>query len=791
MPVAWISKLLLYAVAAWLLAAGLVASADPAERRIALIIGVGNYKAAPTLPNPPKDAHAVAQSLAKLGFEVDEKIDVDERQFATSLREFGIKAQSADVALFYFAGHGMQVDRENYLVPADAVLEREHDLVYEAMRLDLILSEVSQARNLGIVILDACRNNPFLKSSSTEIARSTRGLQVTPGLGRVDDVPKGTIVAMATRANAVADDGDANHSPFTAALLANFQTPGVELGLFFRKVRDAVLAATHGQQEPYTFGSLGAQAFYFNPQAPNQPPLVPPLIPVEMMDNVGSKVLGIAGIKDPDGDAVTIHVTGLPKGGVIRVGERALLIGDTLTLEQLAQVAFTPDGSFRGQAGSFSFSADDGRGGVVPASLFIKIVPSKRPPEVERDRTVLAVSNSLGIRQALGIREPTAPDGDPMVVTIAEVPGQGAVLNDEGHKLRLGDKMSPADLTRLSYDPGAAPGGDAGSFAYLVDDGHGGKTTGRLQFTVVGAAPAGTAALPSSMPGKPAEAKKPSVDNNAVIAMATPAPTPSPEKKAAEPRPSAVQPALSLSPQAGVGRPGERDCDHCPDMVELPAGGFTMGSQDGDPSSRPAHRVTLKNGFAIGKTVVTAGEWRACVSGGGCKPVVELAGAPDESPARNIGWDDAQDYLAWLSKISGRSYRLPSEAEWEYAARAGTATTYWWGDSLGRGNANCQDCGGAYNKDAPELASAFPANPNGLFGMGGGVAQWVADCWFPNYAGAPKDGSVRDKRDCHQRVIRGGSWRNDHSYAAAASRFYYEPDVRYIANGFRVVRDPR
>jgi formylglycine-generating enzyme required for sulfatase activity len=807
-PVKWLAKILGCA-AALLLLAGLLsaAAAQSSERRIALVIGVGKYKSAPILPNPPRDAHAVAQALVKLGFDVDEKLDVDERQFASSLREFGIKAQTADVALFYFAGHGMQVDRENYLVPADAMLQREHDLVYEAMRLDLVLSEVSQARNLGIVILDACRNNPFLKT--TQVARSTRGADLTPGLARVDDVPKGTIVAMATRANAVAEDGEGDHSPFTAALLANFQSPGIELGLFFRKVRDAVLATTRGQQEPYTFGSLGAQAFYFKPEAPNQPPAIPALIPVELQDNTGAKALGISGIKDPDGDPVTVHVTGLPKGGTLRVGDRVLLIGDTLTLDQLAHVTFTPDGSFTGQAGPFSFTADDGRGGVVPASLFIKIVPSRRPPEVERDRMVLAVSNSLGIRQALGIREPTDPEGDPMTVTVTELPTQGAIVNDTGHKLRLGDKMSPEDLTRLNYDPGASPGGDGGAFAYAVDDGHGGKASGHVRFTVVGATAPSAAEMPPpaappsaappsaapvaskpAAPPKPAAEKKTAEEKAPAIAMAT-SPPPAPPAGKEEGRRPGVQPALSGAPPGRVTQSAEHDCDHCPAMAELPPGSFTMGDNTGDPSSRPVHRVTLGRGFAISKTVITAGQWRACVAAGGCKPVVELAGAPDDSPARNVSWEDAQDYVAWLSKTAGRPYRLPSEAEWEYAARAGTESIYWWGNEPGRGHANCQDCGGPFNKDAPEPVSAFPANPFGLFGMGGGVAQWMADCWYPNYAGAPRDGSVRDKSECRERVIRGGSWRNDHTYATSASRFYYEPDVRYIANGFRVVRDQR
>ena len=736
--------------------------AKPSERRIALVIGIGAYKATPALPNPPKDAHAMALTLAKVGFDVDEELDIDFRTFQRSLREFGIKAQNADVAVFYFAGHGMQVERENYLVPADAKLERQHDLLYEAMSLDLVLGEASQARTLGIVILDACRNNPFTAHLGQQIARSTRAVDVGVGLARIDDPPKGTLVAMATRADAVAEDGDGEHSPYTQALLANLQTPGVELGLFFRKVRDAVLAATRGRQEPYTFGSLGAEPFYFFPEPPKTPPVVPALAPIELLDNAGTKPLAIKGIRATDGQSLVARITGLPKGGTLRLGDRLLLIGDTLTISQLAEISFTPDGSYTGQAGPFTFDvgAEGDNSNVVPASLFIKILPSNRPPEVEAERGLTVAS------PVLAIRPPTDPDGDALTIVVTAVPEHGVVRNEAGQALKLGDHLEPTTITRLSFDPGLSRAGDAGSFAYLVDDGRGGKVSGQVHLSISEGATVAAAA-----PSRHAEATP--------VAMAPLPPPPQP----------AVKPAVSLAPAPPPAAAGGRDCAQCPALAELPAGTFTMGAAAGDPSSRPAHSVTLAHGFAIAKSPVTVAEWHACAAAGVCKVVAELEQAADDSPARNLSWDDAQDYVGWLSKLSGKTYRLPTEAEWEYAARGGTSTTYWWGDKLENGKANCQDCGTPYHKEAPEPVSTFPANPFGLSDMAGGVAQWVADCWFPSHAGAPKDGSARDKKDCHQRVLRGGSWRNDHSYAASSSRFFYEPTVRYLANGVRVARD--
>ncbi|HYD30892.1 MAG TPA: caspase family protein, partial [Azospirillaceae bacterium] len=243
------------------------APADPGKR-VALVIGIGRYQYAPPLPNPPNDARAIAAALRQLGFEVDEQVDLDARDLTRALREFGLRASVADVALVYFAGHGLQVGGQNYLIPADARLERVRDLLYEALPLNLFMGELAQAKQLGILMLDACRNNPFVQQLAAS-GDPGKALAVQAGLARVEDTPSDTLVAMATRADAVAEDGAGNHSPYTAALLEQLAEPGLELSLFFRRVRDNVLKTTNGRQEPYIFGSLGATPFYFNPLPAN------------------------------------------------------------------------------------------------------------------------------------------------------------------------------------------------------------------------------------------------------------------------------------------------------------------------------------------------------------------------------------------------------------------------------------------------------------------------------------------------------------------------------------------
>ncbi|HYM02441.1 MAG TPA: SUMF1/EgtB/PvdO family nonheme iron enzyme, partial [Stellaceae bacterium] len=230
-----------------------------------------------------------------------------------------------------------------------------------------------------------------------------------------------------------------------------------------------------------------------------------------------------------------------------------------------------------------------------------------------------------------------------------------------------------------------------------------------------------------------------------------------------------------------------RDCPECPLMVRIAAGSFAMGLASGDVTAEPVRTVTVR-AFALGQRPVSVGEWKACVAQGGCASVPRMAD-DEHASMHNLSWDDTQRYVAWLAKKTGHRYRLPSEAEWEYAARGRTTTHYWWGDQVGVGLANCSDCGGKQQKDAPLPVEDYKPNPFGLLGVHGGVAQWVADCWFPNYHGAPSDAGARDRKGCDSRVLRGGSFRNDHNNITSAVRNYYDASVRYTGNGFRVAAD--
>ena len=236
-----------------------------------------------------------------------------------------------------------------------------------------------------------------------------------------------------------------------------------------------------------------------------------------------------------------------------------------------------------------------------------------------------------------------------------------------------------------------------------------------------------------------------------------------------------------------------RECARdCPEMIVIPAGGFTMGSptteQGRDNNEGPQHKVTIAKPFAVSKYAVTFADWDACVSVGACPKAAASGFGRDRKPVIDVGWDDAQTYVAWLSKMTGQSYRLLTEAEWEYAARAGTTTAYYWGDEIGKGNANCNACGSQWDAKQTSPVGSFAANQFGLYDMAGNVFQWAQDCYHPDYNEAPTDGSAWTSGDCSDRVVRGGSWNFNPQFLRSAYRLGISAVFRNYYFGFRVGR---
>lgn len=256
------------------------------------------------------------------------------------------------------------------------------------------------------------------------------------------------------------------------------------------------------------------------------------------------------------------------------------------------------------------------------------------------------------------------------------------------------------------------------------------------------------------------------------------------------------------------------------EMVVIPAGSFRMGCVSGVGCREgvrrqggrrwtlgefPVHEVTIPRPFAVSKHAVTFAQWDACVDAGGCLETTtsesrrrrrrQIGYRPDDEgwgrgnrPVINVSWDDAQRYVRWLSSRTGENYRLLSESEWEYAARAGTSTAYSWGNEIGSGRANCDGCGSQWDNGKTAPVGSFSANAWGLHDVHGNVYEWVQDCVNVSYNGAPLDGSSWESGNCVERVLRGGYWEDYPDDLRSAYRFYAASELRWLIVGFRVAR---
>ncbi len=235
-----------------------------------------------------------------------------------------------------------------------------------------------------------------------------------------------------------------------------------------------------------------------------------------------------------------------------------------------------------------------------------------------------------------------------------------------------------------------------------------------------------------------------------------------------------------------------RDCPNCPEMVILPVGSFTIGRANGLDNEKPPQKISLSKKIAMSRFEVTFDEWQACVAAQACRGELDDHGwGRGRQPIINMNFAEAEGYAKWLSRLTGKRYRLPSEAEWEYAARAGSKSAYWWGDEPGRGKANCRECGPPADGHRALPVGTYSPNPFGLFDMNGNVWEWTSDCWQDNHQGIPADGSPRlaSGGACVQRVMRGGSW---YYYPRMSTGYARAPNDHRLFSyniGIRLVRE--
>ena len=268
----------------------LVPDAAWADKRVALVVGNSSYQAVPQLPNPSRDASSVAKMFRDAGFDsVEIQQNVGNLEFKRAIRKFEVMADQADIAVVYYAGHGLEIGGTNYLIPVDARLASDRDADDEAIPLERLVSSADGARRLRLIILDACRDNPFVTTMRRERKVATRG--VTAGLGKVEPTSTDTLIAYAAKAGSTADDGDGQHSPFTTAVLKNLTVPGLDVRLAFGRVRDDVLKMTGSRQEPFVYGALGGGnvSLVPAPVVPQEAPVSDVKADYELVQKIGTK----------------------------------------------------------------------------------------------------------------------------------------------------------------------------------------------------------------------------------------------------------------------------------------------------------------------------------------------------------------------------------------------------------------------------------------------------------------------------------------------------------------------
>jgi formylglycine-generating enzyme required for sulfatase activity/uncharacterized caspase-like protein len=678
------------------------------SKRLALIIGNGKYKNIPSLRNPINDAKDMAAALKNLGYEVILKTDASRQAMIEAMQDFGAKLQKqGGVGLFYFSGHGLQVQGINYLIPSDADIKSEADVEFATVELDRVMAQMKRAKNqLNLVFLDACRDNPY----DTRIKGLKKGLAGIKG-------PTGTLIAFATAPDAPSWGGKPGerNSVYTKYLLEGLRDKSHwRLTDLLIAMRNQVMAETQNepvQQVPWESGSL-----------------------------TGKFCFGTCGDEGQRAD-LEQQLAELEQQRAEINRQRAQLEQQQLEQDQLRQQGL----------------------------------------EFERQRALLELEQAkLRLQQAeleqqrAELEKQKAPDPTP-----PQQISQGEQINSEAiFNLERGMfETTQQYFARLNQ---AAQKGDRryqAGVAYLKNYNADNETLfvslkwqaewvkeylgTYSKFGIVKIAPGDAEALWKAGKNKPLFFTAELAENSqnitgGVLVEGGKAWT------------------ISISP--------------IPEMVTIPAGRFQMGGT-GD-NEKPIHWVSLKS-FSMSRYEITFDEYDYFAEATGRSKPSDKNWGRGKRPVIHVSWYDATAYAEWLSQVTGEQYRLPTEAEWEYAARGGTDTDYWWGNDVGSNNANCSN---SYCKDRFEYTApvgSFAPNPFGLYDTAGNVWEWTCSEYEGKYSGKEQRCLSQNIASNESRLsLRGGSWNNDVARVRSADRFVRSPTDRTDYVGLRVARLP-
>lgn len=665
----------LFALTVTFMMSAICVSYAASVERVALVIGNADYRHERLLRTPRNDAKSVAEALTTLGFDVTLAFDLDERALGDTLAAYHEKSRGAAISLFYYSGHGMEVDGTNYIIPTDAMLNRRMDAKLHAVELNDVLESIGGAATLSLAILDACRNNFFGDGKGGAFG----------GMSKSTPLP-GQVIGYSTAPDSLAFEGSGDLSPYTRAFLERvMDNPREDVRIMLSSLTRKTQEYAGREQIPYV--------------------------------EIGSFPEGTVSLLHPD--------------PLVLAADPPPSIGDGLT-----------DWEYRGLVYQVLGDKLDIRIPETPEHVWQSGIYRRNTP-MQKDATYVI--------QFEGRSDEPRP-----------------ILFWIGHRPN-GEDQPFETVTSYRFDLEPEPN--------------------RFEF-----------AFTSPVTTKDAQVTFQFGQTDVNLEM------------------SSIE--LTGGEIAKLELAEIKDCEECPEMLVVPSGSYLRGADFDDAtrskSERPQAEVSVP-AFALAKNEVTVGEFRAFAeeTGLGQNPcwigsrsdwtldeniswAMTAFDQSDDHPITCVSYVDAVKYVDWLNVKSGADlYRLPTEAEWEYAARANTRTPYFTGHKISPDYAN-------YNFDVaktvatgklPSTVSVFEvdaANPWGLRHMLGNVYEWTSDCYLEDHKAAPLDGSASSAEnggDCNRRALRGGSMIDDKWGLAVTYRYGEEKHDRLFMVGFRVARD--